>query len=135
MRGGAAPSQASLLNGTYHWEVTKQALQDAGVTNEQALNEVPGIQTATFADGGVVFTHEFTEGPDAGDTEEQHSTYEFDGETLTIHWSQSEANCTSATVEILEDGDLAFSDIVECAEDEFGLLLDQVGMRHWDKIS
>ena len=129
-----APSQASLLNGTYHWEVTKQALVDAGVDLPEALNDVPGIHTATMEDGGMSITHEYTEGPNKGDSEEWHSTYEFDGVTLTIHWSQSETNCTSAKVAILEDGDLEFSDIVECAEDEFGLLLDQIGMRHWDKI-
>ena len=130
----AAPSQASLLNGTYHWEVTKQALMDVGVDNPEALDDVPGIQTAIMADGGMSITHEFTEGPNKGDIAESHPTYEFDGVTLTIHWSQSATNCTSAKVAIVEDGDLEFSDIVECAEDEFGLLLDQVGMRHWDKI-
>ena len=78
---------------------------------------------------------ESTEGPNKGDTDEAHFTYEFDGVTLTIHWSQSATNCTSAKVTILEDGDLEFSDIVECAEDEAGLVLDQVGMRHWDKIA
>ena len=107
---------------------------DAGVTNPEALNDVPGIHTATLEDGGCTITHEYTEGPNKGDTEEWHSTYEFDGVTLTIHWSQSATNCTSAKVKILEDGDLEFSDIVECAEDEAGLVLDQVGMRHWDKI-
>ena len=34
----------------------------------------------------------------------------------------------------LEDGSREFSNIVECAEDEAGLPLDQVGLRHWDEI-
>ena len=130
----SAPSKASLLNGTYHWEVTKKALMDAGVTDPQALDDVPGIQTAIMEDGGMSITHESTEGPNKGDSDEGHFTYEFDGLMLTIHWSQSQTNCTSAKVKILEDGDLEFSDIVECAEDEVGLLLDQVGFRHWEKI-
>jgi TRAP-type C4-dicarboxylate transport system substrate-binding protein len=129
-----APSQASALDGTYRWEVTKQALIDAGVDIPEALDDVPGIHTAIMADGGMSITHEFTEGPKKGDRDEWHATYEFDGVTFTIHWSQSETNCTSAKVKILDDGDLEFSDIVECAEDEFGLILDQVGMRRWDKI-
>ena len=37
-------------------------------------------------------------------------------------------------MQILKDGSLEFSNIVECAEDEAGLVLDQVGLRHWDKI-
>ena len=105
-----------------------------GVTDPEGLDYVPGINTATLEDGSFTFTHEYTEGPSQGDTDEMHVTYEFDGETLVIHWSQSATNCTSAKVTILEDGSLEFSDIVECPEDEAGLLLDQVGMRHWEKI-
>ena len=133
-QAAAAPSQASLLNGTYRWEVTKKALMDVGVDNPEALDDVPGIHTGIMEDGGLVITHEYTEGPNQGDSEVWHATYEFDGVTFTIHWSQSETNCTTAKVKFLEDGDLEFSDIAECAEDEVGLLLDQVGMRHWDKI-
>ena len=129
-----APSQVSLLNGTYRWEVTRKALQDAGVEDPDALNDVPGIQTAVLEDGSMNLTHEFTEGPNKGDSASQAVTYEFDGTTMLIHWSQSETNCTSGRVTILDNGDLEFSDIVECAEDELGLVLDQVGMRHWDKI-
>ena len=131
----AAPSEASVLNGTYRWVVTRAALEAAGISNAQALDDVPGIQTATFKDGSVDLTHRFTEGPSKGDTVEQHSTYEYDGETLNIHWSQSPTNCTKAKVRIAEDGSLVFSDIVECAEDEVGLKLDQVGMRRWNKIT
>ena len=130
----AAPAKASQLNGTYRWEITEKALKENGVTNAEALDYVPGIHTATLEDGSFNLAHEFTEGPIKGDTDELHATYEFDGETLIIHWSQSPTNCTSAAVTILEDGSLEFSNIVECPEDEAGLLLDQVGMRHWEKI-
>jgi TRAP-type C4-dicarboxylate transport system substrate-binding protein len=129
-----AASQASALNGTYHWEVTKKDLMAAGVTNPEDLDNVSGILTATLADGSASITHQSTEGPNKGDTDEGHSTYEFDGVTITFHWSQSPTNCTSAKVKVLNDGDLEFSGIVECAEDEAGLVFDQVGMRHWDKI-
>ena len=129
-----APSQASALNGTYHWEVTKEALMEAGVTNTQAINDASGIQTATIADGSIQITQESTEGPNKGDTHEGFFTYEYDGVTITFHWSQSATNCTSATVQIREDGDLEFSNIVECPEDEAGLLLDQVGLRHWERV-
>jgi TRAP-type C4-dicarboxylate transport system substrate-binding protein len=129
-----APSQASLLNGTYHWEVTKKALIENGVTNPQAINDASGILTAIIEDGGMSITRESTEGPNKGDTDEGNQTYEFDGVTVTFHWSQSPTNCTSAKVKILEDGALEFSDIVECAEDEAGILMDQVLLRHWDRI-
>jgi TRAP-type C4-dicarboxylate transport system substrate-binding protein len=130
----AAPSQASLLNGTYHWEVTKQALVDAGVTSPEDLNGASGNLTVTLADGRAHFTHQSTEGPNKGDTDEGFQTYEFDGTTVTFHWSQSPTNCTSAKVTILEDGDLEFSDIVECPEDVGAILIDEVGMRRWDKL-
>ena len=93
-----APSQASALNGTYRWEVTKEALMEAGVTNTQAINDASGIQTATIADGSIQITQESTEGPNKGDTHEGFFTYEYDGVTITFHWSQSATNCTSATV-------------------------------------
>ena len=129
-----AASQASALNGTYRWEVTRQALEEAGVTNPVALDDVPSINTATLEDGSYSVVYKQTEGPKKGDTGEQHSTYEFDGTTIVFHWSQSETNCTSADVTILKDGSLEFSNIVECPEDEAGLVLDQVGLSHWDKI-
>ncbi len=129
----AAPKE-SLLNGTYHWVVTQQALKAAGVTSPEALNDVPGIQTATLEDGSINITYKQTEGPHKGDTGEQHSTYEYDGQTINIHWSQSPTNCTKAKVKVLKDGSLAFSNIVECAEDQAGLVLDQVGMRLWKKV-
>jgi hypothetical protein len=93
-----------------------------------------GIQTATLDDGSISITYQQTEGPHKGDTGEQHSTYEYDGKTINIHWSQSPTNCTKAKVQVLKDGSLAFSNLVECAEDRLGLVLDQVGMRLWKKI-
>ncbi len=128
------PSQASQLNGTYQWVVTQAALKAAGITDAQALNDVPSKNTATLKDGSYDLTYRQTEGPNQGDTGEQHATYEFDGETIIFHWSQSPTNCTKAKVTVLKDGSLSFSDIVECPEDEAGLLLDQVGMRLWKKI-
>jgi hypothetical protein len=130
----AAPPTESLLNGTYHWVVTQRALKEAGVTNPEALNDVPGINRATLKDGSYHLTYKQTEGPHKGDTGEGHSTYEYDGKTVIFHWSQSPTNCTKANVQILKDGSLAFSNIVECAEDEAGIKLDQVGMRLWKKI-
>ena len=130
----SAPSQESMLNGTYTWEVTKKALQEAGVTDPNALTDVPAILTGTLKDGSVNITRKQTEGPNKGDVDEGHSTYEFDGKTIVFHWSQSPTNCTKAKVTIVQDGSLEFSNIVECAEDEAGLVLDQVGFRHWQKI-
>ena len=130
----AAPSDASELNGTYRWSVTREALEEHGVTDAEALENVPGVNTVVLEDGDYDLVHTFSEGPNEGDVFEQHATYEFDGQTLILHWSQSETNCTEADVTILQDGSLEFSNIVECPEDEAGLLLDQVGMRHWEKI-
>ena len=130
----AAPSKESLLNGTYSWEVTKKALQDNGVTDQESLDNEPSINTGTLEDGSITLERTQTEGPNKGDSGTQHSTYEFDGKTVTFHWSQSPTNCTKATVKILDDGSLKFSDIVECPEDEAVILLDQVWMRLWKKI-
>lgn len=132
--GATTTSQASLLNGTYRWEVTKEALKNAGVTDTEALNDVPAINTATLKDGSYNLTYRQTEGLHKGDTGEGHSTYEYDGKTIVFHWSQSATNCTKATVKRLKDRSLAFSNIVECPDDEAGILLDQVSLRMWTRI-
>jgi TRAP-type C4-dicarboxylate transport system substrate-binding protein len=129
-----ATGKESLLNGTYRSVVTLEALERAGVTDPAALDDVPGINTTVLEDGSFHGTTLHTEGPRKGETSEGHSTYEYDGKTVIFHWSQSPTNCTKATVEILEDRSLAFSNIVECPEDEASLVLDQVGLRLWKRI-
>jgi hypothetical protein len=130
----APQSKASELNGTYHWELTRKALQEAGVTNSAALNDVPVVVTGTLKDGSAHMVSKQTEGSHKGDVDEGHSTYEYDGKRVIFHWSQSPTNCTKAKVTIVADGSLEFSDIVECPEDQAGIVYDQVGMRHWQKI-
>ena len=132
-KSSAAPKE-SVLNGTYVWTVTRKALEDNGVSDAQALNDVPAVHTGVLADGSISITRKLTEGPNKGDVDEGHFTYEFDGRTITFHWSQSPTNCTKATVKIMKHGSLAFSDLVECAEDEMGRKLDEVGFRVWKKI-
>jgi len=127
-------SKASLLNGTYRWDVTKEALIEAGVSDPTALNDVPSINRATLEDGTFNLTYQQTEGPNKGDTHELHQTYEFDGETFIIHWSQEPTNCTKVKAKILQDGSLEFSNVVECAADQASLVLDQAGLRVWKKI-
>ena len=63
------------------------------------------------------------------------STYTLEGDTLTIRWSAEPQDFTTAKVTVLADGSLEFSDWVEgMAEPKF-LLLDQVTLRNWKRVS
>ena len=118
--GAVGASKASLLNGTYRWEVARKALH--GRRRHRSPRRSTTCPDPDGDHGGRRHVTSRTRArkdrtraiPTRGASPTSSTAM------LTIHWSQSQTNCTSAKVTMLEDGDLEFSDIVECAEDEVG---------------
>ena len=132
-RPSRPPTSPAQLNGTYTYTITPQALSEVGIHDRTFIDENAGEYTVVLRNGEMEETQRYTSGPKAGSTYSARPHYILDGDTITIRWSAQPNDRTMATVAVLADGSLTFSDWIEGMHETKHLLLDQVNLKHWKR--
>ena len=102
--------EESDLNGLYEVTITQDELIAGGVTDPALVAEYAGLYYWTFDDGRWIYD-QTTELPLANPGGVGDFTIE--GTRYTHYWGDDPTQITTATLAVLEDGSLKFSDIVD----------------------
>ena len=120
-----------VIDGIYEATTTEDELRAAGVTDPTVLAETAGTYYWTFDDGTWTY-EQVAEQP--LETPNALGTYEIDGDVYTHHWSDDDGDITTATVAVLSDGSLQFTDIVD-GDPAFQLVSEVTfGLHPWARI-
>lgn len=101
---------SSQINGLYQVTITEDELAAGGVTDESLIAEYAGLYYWTFENGRWIYD-QTSERPleNPGGVGE----YSIDGTRYTHYWGDKPTEITTATITILADGSLQFTDIVD----------------------
>lgn len=125
------PPTQVVIDGLYEFTITEDELLAGGVTDPVVLAEQAGTYYWTFDEGTWVYEQQSEkplEVPGA------IGSYEIDGTTYTQYWGDDEAVFTTATVTVLSDGALQFTDIVD-GDPEFQAVSEVLfGLHPWTRI-
>jgi hypothetical protein len=104
------PSDGPVIDGLYEVTTTEDELRAAGVTDESVIAEFAGTYYWTFDNGTWVY-EQVSEHP----LKNPHALgdYELSGDQYTHFWSADPGDVTTATITVLSDGSLQFTDIVD----------------------
>ncbi len=125
------PPVVVAIDGLYEVTITEAELSEAGVTDPATLAEHAGTYYWTFDDGQWVYEQQSDkplEVPGA------IGTYELDGNSYTHLWSDDPGDSTSATLTVLSDQSLQFTDIVD-ADPDFQIVSEVLfGLHPWMRL-
>jgi len=128
-------------DGTYRSVVTVHALRRAGVTDEGALADVPGVWTWRLDRGILHVTQRHTSGPDRGTVSVQDVGCTSRAGLLEIFWNHEYDPASRApvaragfAVSVEPDASLGLTHVGDDGGDPTGFLLDSVVLRHWTRI-
>lgn len=120
-----------VIDGIYEVTITEDELLAAGVSDPTVLVEQAGTYFWTFDAGTWVYEQQSDkplEVPNA------IGSYELDGDAYTHYWSEDTTAVTTATVEVLADGSLQFTDIVD-GDPEFQQVSEVLfGLHPWTRL-
>lgn len=120
-----------IIDGIYEVTTTEDDLHAAGVTDATVIAETAGTYYWTFDDG--TWTYEQVSDQPL-ETPNALGTYTIDGDTYTHHWSEGGDDVTTATIEVLPDGSLQFTNIVD-ADPAFQQISEVTfGLHPWARI-
>lgn len=102
------------VDGLYEVTITEAELSEAGITDASTLAEHAGTYYWTLDDGQWVYEQQSLK---PLETPGAIGTYELDGTSYTHLWSDAPGDATTATVTVLPDGSLQFTDIVDADPD------------------
>lgn len=120
-----------VIDGIYEVTTTEDDLRTGGVTDPTAIAETAGTYYWTF-DAGT-WTYEQVSAQPL-DTPNALGTYTIDGDVYTHHWSDDNDDVTTATIAVLPDGSLEFTDIVD-ADPTFQQVSEVTfGLHPWTRI-
>ena len=104
----APPSDGPVIDGLYEVTTTEDELRSAGVVDESVIAEFAGTYYWTFDNGTWVY-EQVSEHPLAN----PHALgdYELAGDQYTHFWSADPGDVTTATITVLPDGSLQFTNI------------------------
>ncbi len=104
------PIDVSDINGLYEVTITEDELLAAGVTDAAIIAEYAGLYYWTFDDGTWIYD-QTSDKPLANPGGVGEFTIE--GTLYTHYWGDDPTEITTATIAILADGSLEFTDIVD----------------------
>lgn len=119
------------LNGTYVVVITADDLAATGVTDPELVEQQAGTWTWTLEDGRFEYLQE----SDAEiELPEGSGRYEVEIDTYIHSWSDEEGAFTVATVAVLPDGSLSFSDIEDGDPQYQGVSEALFGAHPWERV-
>lgn len=120
-----------VIDGLYEVTITEDELIAGGVSDPAVLAEQAGTYFWTFDDGTWVYEQE-SEKP--LEVPGSIGRYEIEGSAYTHYWEDDDSVFTTATIAVLSDGSLRFSDIVDgdAAFQEVSEVL--FGLHPWTRI-
>jgi hypothetical protein len=122
---------ASDINGVYEVTTTEEELVAGGVTDPALLAEYAGTYFWTFTDGLWVY-EQTSDRPLANPNGD--GRFAIDGTLYTHFWGEGEKDVTTATISVLADRSLVFTDIVD-GDPELQLVSEVTfGLHPWVRV-
>jgi hypothetical protein len=125
------PPAVLAIDGLYEVTITEDELIAGGVTDPAVLAEQAGTYYWTFDDGTWAYEQQSEQPLEVPGA---IGSYAIDGSDYTHYWSDDESVFTTATIAVLPDGSLRFTDIVDgdAAFQEVSEVL--FGLHDWVRI-
>jgi hypothetical protein len=121
----------SSINGLYSVTITEEELRARGVTDPAVLSEYAGLYYWTFSDGRWIYD-QTSDKPLANPG--SVGDYTLEGTHYTHYWGNKPGEITTATLTILGDRSLQFTDIVDGDPQQQAISEVTFGLHPWVRV-